>query len=286
MDSGHALTSDNNNGLHKGAPMETIDAAIAKCTASSGDVIVVAPGHTETLTNTTRITVDVAGVSIIGQGNGDNRPVLTFGTDTTADLLVSADNVLIKNIKFVSNINDLGMFIDSNAENLTVEDCLFLTSSGKEAHCFIDQATTKDYLTVRNCTFIQPSDPEGTDGGAATGAICLVDSQYVLIDGCHFQGEFESAIIHNLTTAATDLWITNCFGHQALDGAVPLVLVATGTGGMRRCDWLVSDAADATTETEFCVIGAASPFGFFDTYFMNDNAAGGNLALAVTAAMA
>ena len=49
----------------KTRPYATIDYAIGQCTASAGDVIIVFPGHTETITAAAGIALDVAGVSIV-----------------------------------------------------------------------------------------------------------------------------------------------------------------------------------------------------------------------------
>ena len=43
-------------------PFATIDYAIGKCTASRGDIIMVMPGHSETITTDGGIALDVAGV--------------------------------------------------------------------------------------------------------------------------------------------------------------------------------------------------------------------------------
>lgn len=88
--------SDGNKGTFL-SPFATIDYAIGQCLANRGDIIMVMPGHAETLS--AAITVDVAGVSIIGQGNGTARPALTGGV--AADLIsVTADNVTIANLYF------------------------------------------------------------------------------------------------------------------------------------------------------------------------------------------
>jgi len=76
---------------------ETIANAIAQCTASAGDVIYVLPGHTETVTSA--IAVNVAGVSIIGLGQGMLRPTMT-GNGTIDVFNVTAANVTIENIGF------------------------------------------------------------------------------------------------------------------------------------------------------------------------------------------
>ena len=70
--------SDTNNGTYQ-KPFSTIDYAIGKCTASRGDIIMVMPGHSETITSDGGIACDVAGVAIIGLGSGSLRPKVVFG---------------------------------------------------------------------------------------------------------------------------------------------------------------------------------------------------------------
>jgi len=77
VDSGHPFASDNTHcGESPLEPFATIDYAIGKCTASNGDIIYVMPGHAETVNATATLTCDVAGISIVGLGNGTNRPSL------------------------------------------------------------------------------------------------------------------------------------------------------------------------------------------------------------------
>jgi hypothetical protein len=49
VSSTHALASDHNDGTSPDAPLATIAAAVALCTANRGDTIYVAPGHAETV---------------------------------------------------------------------------------------------------------------------------------------------------------------------------------------------------------------------------------------------
>ena len=81
----------------KATPFATIDYAIGKCTANHGDVIYVLPGHAETLATAGAITADIAGISIIGLGNGTLKPKLTLSA-TGSTIAISADNVTIKDI--------------------------------------------------------------------------------------------------------------------------------------------------------------------------------------------
>jgi len=84
-------------GQNPSAPVATIDYAVGLCTASKGDIIYVMPQHAETVTSA--ITVDIAGVSIIGMGTGANMPTITPNGAIDA-MTVTAADVLIENLIF------------------------------------------------------------------------------------------------------------------------------------------------------------------------------------------
>jgi hypothetical protein len=264
-------------------PYSTIDAAIGACTADNNDLVVVLPGHAESIAAAAGVDADVAGITIWGLGQGSNKPTVTMTTATTADVDIDAANITIRGLRFVCDIDSLAAFIDCNSDYFTIEDCEFVTSSTKEALCFIDLATTKDYLTVRRCRFEQPTDPAGSDGGAGTGGIYLVDSEYILIQDCWFVGNFETAAIHNKTTACKYLVLERCYIYSALSGSEPLQLVAAAIGCAKECFFHTPAEAAATEATLYGTLGD----GFFiaaSTSAGNDGAAGGQGGILATAA--
>jgi hypothetical protein len=97
--------SDNHDGTDASKPLSTVDAAIGKCTAGVGDVIVLMPGHAETVTATS-IALDVAGVTIVGLGTGLNRPTFTYGA-AAATITVSAANCSWSNCHFIGNFDNV-----------------------------------------------------------------------------------------------------------------------------------------------------------------------------------
>lgn len=257
----------------------TIELAMAACTANNGDIILVDQEYTETLAAAGDITFDIAGVKVIGLGQGNLRPTLTFGTATTADVLISAANCHLENFIFTSNINDLGMFLDVNEGNFTVKNCKFQTSSAKEAFCFIDLATTKDDFKIIDCDFRQPTDPEGTGAAVNTGAIYCVDSENILIEGCSFRGQFESGIVHNKTTACKGLVVKNCELSNEL--TVPFLLVVTAEGVCDHCYGATLVASDATEAQVYGTIGTI--FWITNTQLGNDSGGGGQNGVGGTA---
>ena len=249
----------------------TPELALAACTADNGDIILVDQEYTETIIAAGQLTLDVAGVRIIGLGHGTLRPTLTFGTATTADVLVSAKNCSIENFIFTSNINDLGMFLDLNEGNFTLRGCLLQTSSTKEALNFINIATTKDDFKFIDCEFLQPTDPEGTGAAANTGAIYCVDTENILVEDCKFRGFFETAIIHNKTTKVQNLIVKDCELSNSI--AVPFILVAASTGVCKDCYGASLAATDATEALVYGTIGIA--FWICNSQLGNDSGGGG-----------
>jgi hypothetical protein len=132
--------SDGNPGTYQ-KPFSTIAGALLQCTASRGDVIFVKPGHAETLTNATALILNVATVAIIGLGMGSKRPTITFSTNATANIPVTAANVAVHNILFRANVADVASVFTATSTNtptdFTVDNCEFR-----------DLATNKNFITV------------------------------------------------------------------------------------------------------------------------------------------
>lgn len=101
----------------------TLDSAIGACTADRGDLILILPGHTETVSSATALAPDIAGITIVGLGRGTLRPTFTLDTATTATVAVGAANITIKNCLFVANFaNIVSAFTLANAPGFTLED--------------------------------------------------------------------------------------------------------------------------------------------------------------------
>jgi hypothetical protein len=72
--------SNGNDGSFR-APWATLVYAISQCTAANGDVIIVRPGHTETISSSSAMTLSKSGVAIVGLGQGNQRPKFTTTRD-------------------------------------------------------------------------------------------------------------------------------------------------------------------------------------------------------------
>lgn len=112
----------------------TITAAIAdgNVVASRGDVILVLPGYTQTVT--TPLTLSKAGVSIIGIGTGSLRPTIT-GNGAVDAVDITAANVTIENIAFAAPLTDAqtsAINVAAGGDFATIRRCSFIGSVATE----------------------------------------------------------------------------------------------------------------------------------------------------------
>lgn len=182
------------------APFSTIDYAIGQCSANRGDIIFVKAGHSETISAASAITCDIAGVAIVGLGQGTDRPELTFSTLVGASVVISAANVSILNIVGIGNKDALTQPFDVQATDCYIDIEWRDTSSTIEAARAILTTDAADRLTVKMKYRGQ------TGGDACVNAIRLVGVDGADID-IDFYGKASTAVVEFLTTACTNVTV-------------------------------------------------------------------------------
>lgn len=190
-------------GVNPDAPFATLDYAVGACTASKGDVIFLMPGHAESKAAAGDLaTIDVAGIAIIGLGNGSLRPTFTLA-HADATITVSAANVLIRNVVVTSNVADMkvGLTTSNAADGLTVDACSFTApSTDKEMLKGISLAAGTDSVTISNCYFFFAATNDST---AAVFTVGACDQLKILNNTCN--GNFEAAVFDLDAAANTNL---------------------------------------------------------------------------------
>lgn len=146
--------SNGNRGTFQ-SPFSTVAYALTQVTAARGDMIVIKPGHTETISDATSFAMSISGVAIVGLGSGSHRPTFTLDTANTATIPVSAANCAVKNCIFVANFLGIAAcFTVATAANFAIEDCSFYDTSSILNFLNIVKTTgaanTADGLTFRN----------------------------------------------------------------------------------------------------------------------------------------
>jgi len=166
-------------GRNPDAPVATIDYAIGLCTANKSDVIYVLPGHNEGLGNA-QITVDIAGVSIIGLGRGADAPRIDFD-HANSSIDISASGCTIRNLRLLPSVTAVLIAVDVMAgatdtlldgiETLPGEDGAGVDEFA--LHVDIKAGCTR--TTVQNCRFVDQASAAGSIAGVRlTGASDLV----------------------------------------------------------------------------------------------------------------
>lgn len=149
-----ATGADTSDGLTPDRALATLDAAFAKCTANKGYVIYLLPNHAETVTAAGGIAHDVAGVSVYGLGNYNQRPRILMDAGT-ASYDVSAADAVIENIVFASGHLLSAFCFDITAVGCHINNVQFDDNTTAENWGTPVKATgaanTADGLKVTNC---------------------------------------------------------------------------------------------------------------------------------------
>lgn len=219
--------SDSAGAGSRAAPFATIDYAVGKCTANDGDIIIVFPGHAETVSAAAGLALDVAGITIVGLGSGANQPTVTLDTIISADIDVDAANITVENIHFRANFADITAAIDVNADDFTLRGCRF-SEVAADMNCKIwiqdAAATASDRITVEGCT-----------------AKCLDAANTHFIN---FAGTGDGHIVRNNLLMGD--WGTMCVG---------------GAGVVTYCTIAHNLIFNAATDADVCISMAATATG-------------------------
>ncbi len=121
--------SDGNRGDFN-SPFATLSGALGACVANRGDIVLIKPGHVETISANTALLFNKAGVSIVGLGAGNNRPTFTLDTANSNRIPVSAANISISNCIFIGNFLSIATcFLLTTAPEFEVDACEFRDTS-------------------------------------------------------------------------------------------------------------------------------------------------------------
>jgi len=209
----------------------TIDAAIGLCTANNGDVIYVAQGHAENIASAAALDCDVAGITIIGIGSGDDMPELAL-TAQASTVEIAAADVTIQNIRFLGNYTN------------GVTECIDVTATGDGARIleceFRETANTKELLKMITLTadadrcVIYGNRFLGEAGGTDSSAIFAEGgTDKTIIAGNTFIGDWSGYVVDATTAASTELAIYGNYVHNADTTAGKTMAVHdSATGGV------------------------------------------------------
>lgn len=189
-------------------PFATLDYAVGRCTANRGDVIMVKANHAESITADSGVDIDVAGVSVIGLGAGEDRPTFTFTTAATADFKLAANNVTVRNLLFKAGIDALTGPIEISADDCHLIDCEYRDddTSNYETVDVVVTASTPLRMVIDGFVFHHDG---GSGGTQNQSVIQLNGADHAVIRNCWLVADSGTGVIEDATTSDCIL-IDNC----------------------------------------------------------------------------
>jgi hypothetical protein len=150
----------------------TIAAGVARCRSGMNDIVVVLPGHTETVTTT--LFTPVVGAQIVGAGmpGASNAPNVTLSA-TAATIALSAANMSIIGLNINSATAGVLLGINVTAAGVTLADNFISFTGALGANPLISVTGAANFTMVNNHIVANCTDPivEVTGAGSSNFVI-------------------------------------------------------------------------------------------------------------------
>jgi hypothetical protein len=225
-------------------------------------------------------TLDVAGVSIIGTGNGaynatvatglatyNNRPTFIIdAADATAT--VSAANCRISGLAFISDIDNVavGLTVSAAADGFVLDNCVFRDNAANlDMLVMVSVAAAAQYVNIENCTFLT------TIAAGGNNAILLVGANTgLVIQGNTAYGKFATGCLLGSAAAQVQAVIRgNTFVNA--EAAIAIALHTSSTG------ILANNNLGGATSTIAAVLTGDNAMWCFENYIADVVARSGDL---------
>ena len=225
--------SDNNHGTWQ-RPFATLAYALSQCKQGNGDIIMIKPGHRETINGagtttavtdptgtittsaTLKIALNMGGVAIVGLGAGPMRPTFTLGTATTANIPLQASAMSIQNCLFLCNFAAVVSAITSVTFSFTgsVAKNVLTITAATTGTAYPGMVISGTNVVVGTMILSQLT---GTVGGVGTYSVSVQQTvASTTITGCTNDFDVENCEIRDLSSSLnllsffTDNAAANC----------------------------------------------------------------------------
>lgn len=227
VDSTHAnATNDTRHGYTPDMPLATLAYAFSSDLVTSGDVVYLMPGHAETIAAAGGITMDIAGVKVIGLGQGAARPTFTWST-AASTWLITVASIHVEN---VVGLGTAGVDVTQGIL-VTGADCTLVDVEIREPGAtaqFVDCVTFHTGAArglVKGYKFAGAAGDAGQSGLQVTAAVDGCRFEDIWITGTFAAGNFETTAA-NTNMLLKDIYCTQA--HATQDGGVVLNAGTTG----------------------------------------------------------
>jgi hypothetical protein len=252
LERGSVQGSDNNRGTFY-RPFASLSGALLQCAPGAGDIIMVKPGHAETISSATALNCNISDVAVIGMGSGTNRPLFTLDTANTSTITISANNFSFQNCQFVANFLNIAALFTLAAASVTgsMVNGVLNVSAVASGTLYVGNTLTGTGVPANTVILGQLT---GTTGGIGTYTVSSLAtvasaaltsiSKFFALDNCEVRDT--SAILNFLNLIATTT-IDNAHDGVSITRTNALLLATTG------------------------VVTLIQPLGNLDRMFISDN---------------
>lgn len=250
-------TDSSGFGYSPEAPFASIAYAVGTaCAADNNDLVLVMPGHTETITGAAGVNMNVAGVTLRGLGTGRQRGTINYTTNAAASFDINAARCCIDNLTFTGmGVASVTAMVNVKAADCTIQNCEFEHANAtNQAVDVIITTAAANRLYVNNCDF------HGSANAGTAHCITIVGGTDLEVNNCNFQGAYNvsAGIVRIITTATVNLVVEYCtFQNSTASNTKAIVDTITGsTGQIRNNTFQILSGTAPITGATFSWVGS------------------------------
>lgn len=248
-----------NQGTDPSTPFATLAYAIGGAVTSSqtpsgvrsnnGDIVIVGVGHVETIA-ATPITMALGGVTVVFQGNGFADRAQIQLTNTASQLLITGAGNHFVCPMFVTGVDAVVAGIQVQAADTVFEDVEYYDQPAKASLIQLLTTAAANRLRINGYRYYA-----STTGTQKTEAIRIVGGSGAELQNIQIRGDFGTAPFNNITTAFSDMRISNMQLENTHAGAtLGMAILITSTGSSRGGIEIATTSGTpwVTTNNIFC----------------------------------
>ena len=246
----------------KERPFATLAAAVAQCRHDKMDYILVAPGHTETLTGAPCLTIDKRTVTIVGLRRGNIMPTFLIDGAATAYVAITGADASVSGLKFKAGHANVAKAILITADGVVVEHCVFVENTTNEN--FVAAISIGAADNDSDGCVIRYNEVYSVNTAGNHGVVINKNQHLLTIQGNWIHGDFaanKGAIYAPTNEIMTAIRVIgNVCDNNATDTVTQINIPTTSTGVMAR-----NLSSDGDTNGTPFIFGGGSMFENYHT---------------------
>lgn len=252
----------------------TLAQALTECRAGLGDMIVVLPGHSESVTDATMLANLQNGTRIVGVGQGSSMPTFRW-TNTAAQWAIAANDVSITGLRLrLEGANGVVKAIAVTGDDVAIQGCDIETSSGAANLATIAIEVSTGNVGGGRFNF-SGNRMRGVAAGVCTNGILISGANAKNIEitdnNLQFASNSTNGLINVAAAALDGVIAQNYLSNITASSVAALVFGAAASSGIAADNRIrVQSTGAQTPGTTGITTGATTLYSFHQNYITND----------------